>query len=53
VQNWLTGRFRAAAGAQGNGELQSLWLGQAGRLATRDSAEAVFAELVAGLPSTA
>lgn len=53
VQNWLTGRFRAAAGAQGNGELQSLWLGQASGLATRDSAEAVFAELVAGLPSTA
>ena len=51
AQNWLTGRFRAAAGQQGNGELQSLWLGQASRLATRDTADAVFAELSAGLPS--
>jgi nitronate monooxygenase len=50
AQNWLSGRFRAAAGAQGKGELQSLWLGQASRLATRDTADAVFAELAAGLP---
>jgi nitronate monooxygenase len=50
TQNWLSGRFRAAAGAQGKGELQSLWLGQASRLATRETADAVFAELVAGLP---
>ena len=51
AQNWLTGRFRAAAGAQGKGELQSLWLGQASRLATLETAEAVFEELAAGLPS--
>lgn len=50
TQNWLTGRFRAAAGAQGKGELQSLWLGQASRLATRHTADEVFAELAAGLP---
>lgn len=50
AQNWLTGRFRAVAGAQGKGELQSLWLGQASPLATLDSADAVFAELAAGLP---
>jgi nitronate monooxygenase len=49
AQNWLTGRFRAAAGAQGNGELQSLWLGQASRLARWDDASEVFAELAAGL----
>lgn len=53
AQNWLTGRFRAAAGAQGKGELQSLWLGQASPLATLDSADAVFAELAAGLPAIA
>lgn len=49
TQNWLTGRFRAVAGQQGNGELQSLWLGQASRLARRDDASAVFTELAAGL----
>ncbi|GAA5153677.1 nitronate monooxygenase family protein [Microbacterium pseudoresistens] len=49
VQNWLTGRFRAAAGQQNLGELQSLWLGQGAPLATRDTAADVFAELAAGL----
>lgn len=49
MQNWLTGRFRSAAGEQNLGELQSLWLGQAAPLATRDAAEDVFEELVAGL----
>ncbi len=50
MQNWLTGRFRAAAGEQGLGELQSLWMGQAAPLATRDAAAEVFAELAAGVP---
>ncbi|GAB3595426.1 NAD(P)H-dependent flavin oxidoreductase [Microbacterium tumbae] len=50
MQNWLTGRFRAAAAEQELGELQSLWLGQGAPLARRDSASEVFAELVAGLP---
>lgn len=49
VQNWLTGRFRAAAGEQNLGELQSLWLGQAAPLARFDTADEVFAELVAGV----
>ena len=49
VQNWLTGRFRAAAGEQNLGELQSLWLGQAAPLAQFDTADEVFAELVAGV----
>ncbi|MGO2748216.1 NAD(P)H-dependent flavin oxidoreductase [Microbacterium sp.] len=49
VQNWLTGRFRAPAGEQGLGELQSLWLGQGAPLATRDTASEVFAELLAGV----
>jgi nitronate monooxygenase len=50
AQNWLTGRFRAEAGARGDGELVSLWAGQAAGLATRDDAAEVFAELAAGLP---
>jgi len=49
MQNWLTGKFRAAAGEQNLGELQSLWLGQAAPLARGDSADEVFAELAAGL----
>ncbi|UNK71542.1 nitronate monooxygenase [Microbacterium sp. H1-D42] len=49
AQNWLTGRFRAVAGQRGMGELQSLWLGQSAPLATRGTADDVFAELVAGL----
>ncbi|MGM7698711.1 NAD(P)H-dependent flavin oxidoreductase [Microbacterium sp. A84] len=49
VQNWLTARFRVAAGEQNLGELQSLWLGQAAPLAQWDAADEVFAELVAGL----
>ncbi|HWD61851.1 MAG TPA: DUF561 domain-containing protein [Humibacter sp.] len=51
VQNWLTGRFRAEAGVLGDGELQSLWLGQASRLARWDDAASVFEELAAGIPS--
>lgn len=50
AQNWLSGRFRAAAGQQNLGELQSLWLGQGAPLARLDDAEEVFAELAAGLP---
>ncbi|GAT73709.1 NAD(P)H-dependent flavin oxidoreductase [Microbacterium hydrocarbonoxydans] len=50
MQNWLTGRFRTAAGQRGLGELQSLWMGQAAPLATRDAAADVFEELVAGVP---
>ena len=50
MQNWLTGRFRAPAGEQNLGELQSLWMGQSAPLARRASAPAVFAELVAGVP---
>lgn len=53
AQNWITGQFRAEAGRRGIGDLQSLWLGQAGRLATRSSADAVYSELLHGVPSTA
>lgn len=49
AQNWLTGQFRATAGPRGVGELQSLWLGQAGALARHDDAVALLAELAAGL----
>lgn len=51
VQNWLTGRFRAEAVRRGIGELQSLWAGQAAALAREADANAVFAELSAGLPA--
>ncbi len=50
MQNWLTGRFRAAAVEQGLGELQSLWMGQAASLARHRTAAEVFAELRAGVP---
>lgn len=50
AQNWLTGQFRAEAGRRGEGELVSLWAGQAAGLAARDDAGEVFAELAAGLP---
>jgi len=50
MQNWLTGRFRTAAGQQNLGELQSLWLGQSAPLARWDTASEVFDELVAGVP---
>ena len=52
TQNWLTGKFRAAAGQQNLGELQSLWLGQSAPLARLDTASDIFAELAAGLPAT-
>jgi nitronate monooxygenase len=44
VQNWLTGQFRAAAARTDLADLQSLWMGQASALATRDDARDVFAE---------
>ncbi|WP_431279962.1 NAD(P)H-dependent flavin oxidoreductase [Leifsonia poae] len=50
LQNWLTGRFRAEANKQGNGELQSLWAGQAAALARHTDAADVYAELLAGVP---
>ncbi|GAA2975131.1 nitronate monooxygenase [Microbacterium terrae] len=50
AQNWLTGLFRAEAGRRGEGDLVSLWAGQAAALATSDDAAEVFADLVAGLP---
>jgi nitronate monooxygenase len=50
MQNWLTGRFRAAAGEQNLGELQSLWMGQGAPLARYPTAAEAFAELVAGVP---
>ena len=48
AQNWLTGGFRSAA--PHNGDLVSLWAGQAAGLSRSDDAAAVFAELVRGLP---
>lgn len=52
VQNHLTGGFRTEAGRRGLGDLQSLWLGQASRLAVHDDADAVFDELLAGVPAS-
>ena len=51
AQNWLTGQFRGPAGAQGLGELQSLWVGQGAPLAASGSAAEIFAELAAGVPA--
>ncbi len=48
VQNWLTGRFRPEAAAQGNTDLMSLWAGQATPLIRHDTAADVLAELLAG-----
>jgi nitronate monooxygenase len=50
AQNWLTGRFRPQAAAQGNTELMSLWAGQAAPLIRHGSAADVLAELLAGSP---
>jgi nitronate monooxygenase len=50
AQNWLTGQFRAEAGRRGDGDLVSLWAGQAAGLSTSDDAAEVFAELAAGIP---
>ncbi|MEO8282398.1 MAG: nitronate monooxygenase [Pseudarthrobacter sp.] len=50
AQNWLTGRFRPQAAAQGNAELMSLWAGQAAALIRHDSAADVLAELLADSP---
>lgn len=51
AQNWLTGVFRAAATATGDGDLLSLWAGQAAGLSRFDDAGDVLAELRAGLPA--
>jgi nitronate monooxygenase len=50
MQNWLTAKFRTAAGEQGLAELQSLWMGQASPLVRHAAAAEVFAELAAGVP---
>ncbi|KTS06703.1 NAD(P)H-dependent flavin oxidoreductase [Microbacterium testaceum] len=50
AQNWLTGVFRAAAGAAGEHDLVSLWAGQSAGLARLDDVSEVLAELRAGLP---
>ena len=51
VQNWLTGRFRPTAAAQGNADLLSLWAGQSARLATESDAAALMRTLVAAIGS--
>lgn len=50
VQNWLTGKFRPEAAAQGNADLMSLWAGQAAPLLRHRHAADVLAELAEGLP---
>jgi nitronate monooxygenase len=47
VQNWLTGRFRPQAAAQGNTDLMSLWAGQSAPLLRHGTAAEVLAELLA------
>ncbi|WP_456285407.1 nitronate monooxygenase [Microbacterium sp. JZ70] len=48
AQNWLTGRFRAEAAVQDQGDLLSLWAGQSAGLTRHDDVAELFAELVAG-----
>ena len=48
AQNWATGAFRAEAGRRDEGELLSLWAGQAAPLARFADAETLFSELAAG-----
>ncbi|MFN3950210.1 NAD(P)H-dependent flavin oxidoreductase [Microbacterium sp.] len=50
AQNWLTGVFRQAAAVSGDGELLSLWAGQAAGISRLDDAAALLAELAAGVP---
>lgn len=50
AQNWLTGQFRAEAARQNQGELLSLWAGQAAALSRSAEAAEVFAELAVGVP---
>lgn len=49
AQNWATGAFRAEAARRDEGELLSLWAGQAAPLARHTDAAELFAELAAGL----
>ncbi|CAL4859102.1 DUF561 domain-containing protein [Microbacterium sp. MM2322] len=49
AQNWLTASFRSAAAE--DGDLASLWAGQAAGLSRSDDADEVFAELAAGVPA--
>ena len=49
AQNWATGVFRAAAAANDDGELLSLWMGQSAALARHTDAAEVFAELLRGI----
>ncbi|HKU30451.1 MAG TPA: nitronate monooxygenase [Arthrobacter sp.] len=46
VQNWLTGKFRAAATAAGVPELMSLWAGQSSPLIREDDARGLMDTLV-------
>lgn len=49
AQNWATGAFRAEAARRDEGELLSLWAGQAAPLARHRDAGALMAELALGL----
>jgi len=49
AQNWATGAFRAEAARRDDGELLSLWAGQAAPLARHSDAGDLMAELAAGL----
>jgi nitronate monooxygenase len=50
VQNALTQPLRTAAAEQGRADLLALWSGQSAALAKGHDAQAVLAELLAGLP---
>jgi nitronate monooxygenase len=52
AQNWLTGQFRREAATRNQGEMQSLWIGQAAGCRRFEDAEELFAELACGAPAT-
>ncbi|WP_442542797.1 NAD(P)H-dependent flavin oxidoreductase [Arthrobacter sp. KN11-1C] len=52
IQNWLTGKFRPAAAAQGIPDLMSLWAGQSTPLIREDDARKLVANIVESVDAT-
>lgn len=51
IQNWLTGKFRSAAAAQGIPDLMSLWAGQSTPLLREDDARKLVDKIVESVDS--
>ncbi len=52
IQNWLTGKFRPAAAAQGIPDLMSLWAGQSTPLIREDDARKLVDNIVESVDAT-